>query len=53
LLFRRDSRLLIVTRNRGAAVLTQYYVWNPADSSLVLNAEYELAAPAFCAGSAR
>jgi hypothetical protein len=48
LLFRRDSRLLIVTRAHGAAVLTQYYLWNPADASLALVAEYELAAPAFC-----
>jgi hypothetical protein len=48
LLFRRDSRLLILTRTRGAAILTQYYLWNPADASLALLAEYELAAPAFC-----
>lgn len=46
--FRRDSRLLIVTRTRGAAILTQYYLWNPADLSLPLIAEYELAAAAFC-----
>jgi hypothetical protein len=48
LLFRRDSRLLIVTRARAAAVLTQYYLWNPADASLALLAEYEVAAAAFC-----
>jgi hypothetical protein len=48
LLFRRDSRLLIVTRARGAAILTQYYLWNPADASLTLVAEYEVAAAAFC-----
>jgi hypothetical protein len=48
LLFRRDSRMLIVTRARGAAILTQYYLWNPADASLAALAEYEVAAPAFC-----
>jgi hypothetical protein len=48
LLFRRDSRLLIVTRARGAGILTQYYLWNPAEANFTLLAEYEVAAAAFC-----
>jgi hypothetical protein len=48
LLFRRDSRLLMVTRAHAAGVLMQYFLWNPADASLALIAEYELAAAAFC-----
>jgi hypothetical protein len=48
LLIRRDSRLLSVTRTRGAAVVTQYYVWNPKNSALVLCAEYQRSAQTFC-----
>jgi hypothetical protein len=48
LLIRRDSRLLSVTRTRGAAVVTQYYVWNPKNAALVLCAEYQRGAQAFC-----
>jgi hypothetical protein len=53
LVFRRDSRLLSITRVRGAAVVTQFYVWNPTDASLMLNSEYELTAANFCAVTAR
>jgi hypothetical protein len=53
LLFRRDSRLLSISRTRGAAVLTSYYVWSPTHASLELSAEYETTAQAFCAVSAR
>ena len=48
LLIRRDSRLLSVTRTRGAAVVTQYYVWNPKNAALVLCAEYQRSAQTFC-----
>jgi hypothetical protein len=53
LLFRRDSRLLSVTRARGAAVVTQYYVWNQKNAAMVLSAEYQRTAQAFCAVAAR
>jgi hypothetical protein len=48
LLIRRDSRLLSVTRTRGASVVTQYYVWNPKNSTLVLCAEYQRSSQSFC-----
>jgi len=48
LLIRRDSRLLSITRMRGAAVLTQYYVWNAKNSTLVLCAEYQRSSQTFC-----
>jgi hypothetical protein len=48
LLIRRDSRLLSITRTRGAAVVTQYYVWNPKNAALVLCAEYQRSSQAFC-----
>jgi hypothetical protein len=53
LVFRRDSRLLSITRMRGAAVVTDYYVWNPTDATLGLDAEYEFSARNFCAAAAR
>ncbi len=53
LLFRRDSRLLSMTRRRGAAVITQYYVWNQKNAALVLSAEYQRNPQTFCAGAAR
>ncbi len=52
-LFRRDSRLLSVTRVRGAAVVTQYYVWNPKSAGLVQSGEYQRTSQAFCAVAAR
>ena len=53
LLFRRGSRLLSITRTRGAAVVTQYYVWNEKNAALVLNGEYQRASQTFCAVAAR
>jgi hypothetical protein len=53
LLFRRDSRLLCVTRVRGAAVVTQYFVWNPKNAALVQSGEYQRTPQAFCAVAAR
>jgi hypothetical protein len=53
LLFRRDSRLLSITRTRGAAVVTQYFVWNPQTGALSQSGEYQLTAQAFCAVAAR
>ena len=47
--FRRDSRLLSVTRTRGAAVVTQYFVWNQKNSALVRSGEYQRNSQAFCA----
>jgi hypothetical protein len=48
LLFRRDSRLLSVTRSRGAAVVTQYFVWNQKNAALVQSGEYQLTSRTFC-----
>jgi hypothetical protein len=53
LLFRRDSRLLSITRMRGAAVVTQYYVWNQDNGALVQRAEYQRTSQSFCAVAAR
>jgi hypothetical protein len=52
-LFRRDSRLLSITRMRGAIVVTQYYVWNQQNASLLQNGEYQRTSLAFCAVAAR
>ena len=52
-LFRRDSRLMSISRTRGAAVVTQYFVWNPKNAALVPSGEYQRTAPAFCAVAAR
>jgi hypothetical protein len=48
LLFRRDSRLLSVTRTRGAAVVTQYFVWNQKNAALVQSGEYQRTSQTFC-----
>jgi hypothetical protein len=53
LLFRRDSRLLSITRMRGTAVVTQYYVWNQDNAALVQRAEYQRTSQSFCAVAAR
>lgn len=53
LLFRRDSRLLSISRLRGTAVLTQYYVWNQGSESLVQSGEYQRTSQTFCAVAAR
>jgi hypothetical protein len=52
-LFRRDSRLLSITSMRGAAVVTQYYVWNQQNAVLVQNGEYQRTSQTFCAVAAR
>ena len=52
-LFRRDSRLLSITRLRGASVITQYYVWNQKNAVLVQNGEYQRSSQTFCAVAAR
>jgi hypothetical protein len=51
--FRRDSRLLIMTRVRGAAVITGYFVWNPNNAALVPRGEYQRTSQTFCAVAAR
>jgi len=47
-LFRHDSRLLSLTRMRGTAVVTQYYLWNQETAGLVLSREYQRTSQAFC-----
>jgi hypothetical protein len=54
--FRRDSRLLSLTRPEGNAVVTQYYVWNQNAPAPLRGSEYRRPSQAFCAvaaGSAR
>ncbi len=53
LLFRPDSRLLSITRVRGAAVITQYYLWNEQDATLVRSGEYVRTLRTFCPVAAR
>jgi hypothetical protein len=53
LVFRRDSRLLCVTRMRGTTVITQYYVWNAKNAALVQSGEYQRPSQTFCAVAAR
>ena len=48
-LFRRDSRLLSVTRMRGRVIATQYFVWDPATASLRLLAVYPRKPSQYCA----
>jgi hypothetical protein len=52
-LYRRDSRLLSITRSRGAGVVTQYYVWNPKSAVLVQNGEIQRTSQTFCGVAAR
>ena len=52
LLFRRDSRLLSVTRVRGSAVVTQYYVWSQKSAAPMRGVEYQRSSQAFCAVAA-
>jgi hypothetical protein len=49
--FRLDSRLLSVTRVRGAAIVTQYYVWNQKGAPTRAG-EYQRSSQAFCAVAA-
>ena len=48
LLYRRDSRLLSLTRRRDADVVTQYFLWKPDSASLVQTAEYRRPVERFC-----
>lgn len=47
--FRRDSRLLSVTRMRAGAIVTQYYLWDPETTSVAPIAEYRRRKQEFCA----
>lgn len=51
--FRLDSRLLIMTRVRGTAVVTQYFVWNQNNAALLPTGEYQRTSQTFCAVAAR
>jgi hypothetical protein len=53
LLFRRDSRLLSVSRVQGTVVVTQYYVWNQKNAALWQSSEYRRSSQTFCAIAAR
>ena len=53
LLFRRDSRLMSISRTRGTAVVTQYYLWNQNTAELTPSGEYHRTPQAFCAVAAR
>lgn len=48
ILFRRDSRLLSVTRKRNAGIATQYFVWKPDASALIQTAEYQRSIERYC-----
>jgi len=48
-LFRRDSRLLSVTRAQGNGIVTDYYLWKPESEALVLATEYRRSERQFCA----
>ncbi len=50
--FRRDSRLLSVTRMRDGEILTDYYLWRPVAASIALLAQYRRTVQRFCAGDA-
>jgi hypothetical protein len=52
-LFRRDSRLMSVSRALGTVIVTQYYVWNEATAALTPAGEYRRTSRAFCAVAAR
>ncbi len=48
ILFRRDSRLLSVTRKRNGGIATQYFVWKPDASVLIQTAEYQRSTERYC-----
>jgi hypothetical protein len=52
-IFRRDSRLLSVSRVQGSMVITQYYVWNQKSAALTQSGEYRRSSQTFCAIAAR
>jgi hypothetical protein len=47
--FRRDSRLLSLTRPEGGAVVTQYYVWSRNSAAPLRGGEYRRPSQTFCA----
>jgi hypothetical protein len=47
--FRRDSRLLSITRSSDNAIITEYFVWKPDSASLTQTAEYRRTPERFCA----
>jgi hypothetical protein len=52
-IFRRDSRLLSVSRVQGTMVVTEYYVWNQKSAALAQSGEYQRSSQTFCAVAAR
>jgi hypothetical protein len=52
-IFRRDSRLLSVSRVQGRMIVTQYYVWNQKSAALAQSGEYRRSSQTFCAVAAR
>ena len=52
-LFRRDSRLLSISRAQGTVVVSQYFVWNEKTAALAPSGEYRRTARTFCAVAAR
>jgi len=48
ILFRRNSRLLSVTRRRDAGITTQYFIWKAENSAFIQTAEYQRSAERFC-----
>ena len=48
ILFRRDSRLLSVTRKRNGGIATQYFVWKTDASALIQTAEYQRSIERYC-----
>jgi hypothetical protein len=51
--FRRDSRLMSISRLRGVGVVTEYYLWNQKTAALVQSTQYQRTSQAFCAVAAR
>jgi hypothetical protein len=51
-LFRRDSRLMSISRAHGTVVVTQYYVWNQKTAALASIGEYQRTSRTFCAVAA-
>lgn len=49
IVYRRDSRLLSLTRRRNAGIVTQYFLWKPDTGALQQTAEYQRSVERFCA----
>jgi hypothetical protein len=47
--FRRDSRLLSITRSSDNSIVTEYFIWKPESASLTQTAEYRRTPERFCA----